>query len=207
MGRPYTGAATVYSSPRLDLSQLRKAGFFTPNAEVRGEWTWNNGDAVAIVTKRNGTEVFMELIYTWTHPLEGTKHDMRQRFDMVRKPSNLGKGEVLYFRCPRTFRLCRILYRAYHARDFRSRWGFSYRLYYPSQVCGKLGRWDEAYWNAERHLKRGKGKRKPGTYLGKPTKRAKRENRLLSQMEHADDKRWSPACWPIRLRGAFTELL
>jgi hypothetical protein len=191
----------------LDLSQLRKAGFFTPNAEVRGEWTWSNGDAVTIVTKRNKAEVYMELIYTWTHPLEGTKHDMRQRFDMVRKPSNLGKGEVLYFRCPRTFRLCRILYRAYHARDFRSRWGFSYRLYYPSQVCGKLGRWDEAYWNAERHLERGKRKRQPGTYLGNPTKRAKRVNRLLAQMERADEIRWSPSCWPLSLRECLSELL
>ena len=62
MGRPYAGTATVYSSPRLDLSQLRKAGFFTSNAEVRGEWTWSNGDAVTIVTKRNKAEVYMELI-------------------------------------------------------------------------------------------------------------------------------------------------
>lgn len=206
MGRPYTGAATVYSSPRLELSQLRKAGFFAPNAEVRGEWTWSNGDAVAIVTQRNKAEVYMELSYTWTHPHEGTKHDMLQRFDMVSKPSNLGKGDVLYFRCPRTARLCRILYRAYHARDFRSRWGFSYRLYYPSQVCGKMNRWDEAYWNAERHIEGTKGKRKPGTYHGKPTRRAKRVERLWSQLERADEIRWSPVCWPVRLRGVFGEL-
>ena len=205
MGRPYTGAATVYSSPRLELSRLRKARFFTPNAEVRGEWTWSNGDAVAIVTNWKGAEVFMELSYTWTHPTDGTKHDMRQRFDMVSKPSNLGKGSVLYFRCPRTARLCRVLYRAYHARDFRSRWGFSYRLYYPSQVCGKLNRWDETYWNAERHLERYAGKRKPSTYRGKPTKRAKRTERLLMDMDRADALRFSPAAWPKRLRGAFVD--
>lgn len=41
-----------------------------------------------------------------------------------------------------------LLYRAYQARDFRSRWGFSYRLYYPAQVCGKLNRWDETYHTA-----------------------------------------------------------
>jgi len=184
-----------------------RAGYFTKEAEVRGSWSWTNGDEVRIFTKRIGAEVCIEMSYTWTHPLTGVPEDVRQRIDMVSKPSNLGKGTVLYFRCPSTGRPCRILYRAYHARTFRSRWGFSYRLYYPAQLCGKLGRWDEVYWNAERHLERGKGKRNPGTYLGKPTKRAKRVERLWEQMERADEIRWSPACWPVRLRGAFKELL
>lgn len=206
MGRPYTGAATVYSSPRLELSRLRKAGYFTKDAEVMGSWSWTNGEAIRILTKRHGAEVFMELSYTWTHPLTGQPEDVRQRIDMVSKPSNLGRGEVLYFRCPRTFRLCRILYRAYHARDFRSRLGFSYRLYYPSQVCGKLNRWDEQHWQAERALNGTKRKRNPGTYRGKPTKRAKRTERLLMDLERTDALRFSPAAWPKRLRGAFVAL-
>jgi hypothetical protein len=98
--------------------------------------TWGNGDAARIFTKWNDSEVFMEVSYSWTHPMDGTKHDIRQRFDMVSKPSNLGKGSVLYFRCPRSARLCRGLYRAYHARDFRSRWGFSYRLIIPPKCAG-----------------------------------------------------------------------
>jgi len=205
MGRPYTGAATVYSSPRLVLSQLRKAGYFTKNAEVRGGWTWDNGDAVGMVTQWEGSEVYMELTYTWTHPHTGEKVDMRQRIDMVSKPSNLGKGTVLYFRCPATGRLCRVLYRAYHARNFRSRWGFSYRLYYPSQTCGKLNRWDHQYWQAERALNGTKGKRKPGTYRGKPTKRAKRTDWLWKELERTDALRFSPAAWPKRLRGSFVD--
>lgn len=206
MGRPYTGSATVYSSPRLELPRLRKARFFTPNADVSGQWTWSNGDSVNITTRWKGAEVFMELSYTWTHPHTGQSEDIRQRFDMVRKPSNLGKGHVLFFRCPRTFRLCRVLYRAYHARDFRSRWGFSYRLYYPSQVCGKLDRWNQVYWDTERVLERMKGKRKPGRYRGKPTKRAQRTARLWEKLDHADEMRWSPAYWPVRLRGALQSL-
>lgn len=206
MGRPYTGSATVYSSPRLELSRLRKARFFTPNAEVRGQWTWSNGDAVGIVTNWKDAEVFMELSYTWTHPTEGTKHEIRQRFDMVSKPSNLGRGHVLYFCCPYTFRLCRVLYRAYHARDFRSRWGFSYRLYYPAQVCGKLDRWNQLYWDTERALDGMKGKRKPGTHLGRPTKRAMRRQRLWEVQGRAEQMRWSPTCMPKRLRGAFAEM-
>lgn len=207
MGRPYTGADTVYSCPRLELSRLRKAGYFTKGAEVSGSWSWSNGDAVNIRTKWHGAEVFMELRYTWTHPHTGEAEDMRQRIDMVSKPSNLGRGEVLYFRCPRTFGLCRIVYRAYHARDFRSRQGFSYRLYYPAQVCGKLNRWDEIYRSTERALEGTKGMRRPGTYRRKPTKRAKRREQLLTQLERADEMRWSPACWPVRLRGAFQGLL
>mgnify|MGYP003374512137 CR=1 FL=1 len=206
MGRPYTGAATVYSSPRLELSGLLKVGYFTKDAEVSGSWTWTNGDAVRIFTKRKGAEVYMELSYTWTDTRSGQREDVRQRFDMVSKPSNLGRGHVLYFRCPQTGRACRILYRAYYARTFRSRWGFSYRLYYPSQTCGKLHRWDETYWSAERQLERSKGKRKAGTYRGKPTKRSKRRERLYTQLERADERRWSLAAWPKRFRGMFTDL-
>jgi hypothetical protein len=44
MGRPYAGTATVYSSPRLELSRLMRAGYFTKEAEVRGSWSWTNGD-------------------------------------------------------------------------------------------------------------------------------------------------------------------
>lgn len=206
MGRPYTGAATVYSSPRLELSRLLKVGYFTKDAEVSGSWSWSNGDAVEIFTKRMGAEVYMELSYTWTDSRSGQREDVRQRFDMVSKPSNLGRGHVLYFRCPQTGRACRILYRAYYARTFRSRWGFSYRLYYPSQVCGKLHRWDETYWSAERHLERSKGHRKPGTYRGRPTKRSKRRERLYTQLEQADERRWSLDCMPKRLREAFKGL-
>lgn len=207
MGRPYTGAATVYSEPRLELSYLRKLGFFEPMAEVTGNMTWTNGDEVRIVTRWNKAEIYMDLSYTWTHPLEGTKHEIRQRFDMVTRPSNLGKGSVLYFRCQRTGRLCRILYRAYHARDFRSRWGFSYRLYYPSQVCGKLNRWDEVYWSTERHLDQFKGRRYPSTFRGKPTKRKARLDRLLVTLDKAEEMRWSLASWPKRLFAGLEEML
>lgn len=203
MGRPYTGAATVYSSPRLELSRLKAAGYFTKDAEVRGSWTWSNGEAVGITTVNKGAEVHMVLSYTWTDPWTGKPEEIHQRIDMVSKPANLGRGTLLYFRCPSTGRLCRILYRAYHARTFRSRWGFSYRLYYPGQVCGKLDRWNTRYWDLERHMEGMKGKRKAGTYRGKATKRAKRREHLLSEWERMEELRWSPASFPKRLRAVF----
>lgn len=203
MGRPSTGAATVYSSPRLELSRLKAAGYFTKDAEVRGSWTWSNGDAVGITTVNRGAEVHMVLSYTWTDPWMGKPENIRQRIDLVSKPANLGRGTVLYFRCPSTGRLCRILYRAYHARTFRSRWGFSYRLYYPGQVCGKLDRWNTRYWDVERHLDRMKGKRKAGSYRGKPTKRAERMERLFAEWIRTEELRWSPASFPRRLRAVL----
>jgi hypothetical protein len=206
MGRPYTGAATVYSSPRLELSRLRKAGYFTKGAITSGSWNWSNGDKIKIVTNWTHAEAYMELIYTWTHPHTGENVDMRQRFDMVSKPSNLGKGTVLYFQCPRTGRLCRIIYRAYHARDFRSRWGFIYRLYYPSQTCAKLERWNERYWKAESELERTQGKRNPGKYRGKPTKRSLKRDRLFAELERTDEMRYSIAAWPKRLHGIFKDM-
>jgi hypothetical protein len=203
MGRPYTGAATVYSSPRLELARLRKAGYFTKDAQVSGSWTWSNGDAVSITTVNKGAEVHMVLSYTWRDPYTGKPEEIRQRIDLVSKPANLGRGKVLYFRCPSTARLCRILYRAYSARTFRSRWGFSYPLYYPGQVCGKLDRSNTRYWDLERHMEGMKGKRRQGTYRGKPTKRAKRREHLLNECERMDELRWSPASFPKRLRAVL----
>jgi hypothetical protein len=145
----------------------------------------------------------MVLSYTWRDPYASKPEEIRQRIDLVSKPANLGRGRVLYFRCPSTGRLCRILYRAYHARTFRSRWGFSYRLYYPGQVCGKLDRWNTRYWDVERHLDRTKGKRRAGSHKGKPTKRAERRERLLDKSNRTEELRWSPASFPKRLRAVL----
>ncbi len=207
MGRPHTGAATVYASPRLELSRLRAAGYFAEDAEARGVWTWTNGDSVGLTTVNKGGEVYMELSYTWTDPHTGQAEEVRQRIDVVSKPSNLGKGTVPYFRCPSTGRLCRILYRAYHARTFRCRWGFSYRLYYPAQLSGTRDRANARYWDIERHLEGMKGKRKPGTFRGKPTKRGKRRTRLIHEQARADDLRLSFMLLPKRLRHLIADIL
>ena len=204
MGRSYTGSSTVYECPRLNLSQLRRAGYFSKDAEVRGAWSWTSGEVVNITTVGKGAEVHMELSYTWTDPYTGKPEEVRQRIDMVRKPSNLGRGTVLYFLCPYTGRPCRILYRAYSARTYRSRWGFSYRLYYPGQVCGKLDRWNTRYWELERHLEGMEQMRSPGTYRGRPTKRAQRWERLLSELDRMELLRWSPASFPKRLRSVLS---
>lgn len=152
MGRSYTGTATVYSTPRLELSRLRKAGYFTKDAEVSGSWTWSNGDAVRITTVSKGAEVHMVLSYTWRDPYTGKPEKIRQRIDLVSKPANLGRGMVLYFRCSSTGRLCPILYWANHLRTFRSRWGFSYRLFCPGELFGKrtdgtpaIGTWSDIW--------------------------------------------------------------
>ncbi len=204
MGRSFTGTSTVYECPRLELSRLRKAGYFAKDAEVRGSWSWTSGEVVNITTVNKGAEVHMDLSYTWRDPYTGKPEEVRQRIDLVRKPSNLGRGSVLYFRCPSTGRLCRILYRAYSARTFRCRQGFSYRLYYPGQVCSKLDRWNTRYWELERHLEGMERMRSPGTYRGKHTKRAQRWERLLSELDRMELLRWSPASFPKRLRSVLS---
>jgi len=206
MGRPYTGADTVYQCPRLELVMLKKAGYFTKGAIVSGKYSWSNGDSIGITTVWNKDDLYMELDYTLTDLSTRQKEKIVQRFDMVTRPSNLGKGSIMYFRCPVSYRLCRNLYRAYHARTFRSRWGFSYSLYYPSQTCGKLSRWDEVHWGAERKLDRLHLKRKTSTYRGIQTKRSKRKERLFEMLERSDEIRWSGMFWPKRLFGALQEM-
>jgi hypothetical protein len=48
-----------------------------------------------------------------------------------------------------------------------------------------------------------KGKRKAGSYRGKPTKRAKRMERLFEEWSRTEELRWSPASFPKRLRAVL----
>lgn len=204
MGRPYTGADTTTSAPRLELPRLLSAGYFIKNAEVSGTWTWSNGDRAEILTHWVGAEVYMDLT-TRFEAHTGEMTEERQRIYLMRKPSNLGRGEVLYFRCPFTLRPCRILYRAYHSRTWRSREAFSYRLYYPAQCLSGWTRHMRRESNVEAKLDRLYSKKVRATYGGKPTRRALRIAQLKEEAQRLALLGWHPMYMPTSLRRAMEQ--
>jgi hypothetical protein len=87
-------------------------------------------------------------------------------------PSNLGKGEILYFICPNTKKRCRKLY--HNSKYFLHREAFKY-LYYEKQNVSKKTRslhfiFDRIYLKDEVFEEQYKKHFKP-YYNGKPTKR------------------------------------
>jgi hypothetical protein len=138
-----------------------------------------------------------------THLSQGGQ--VHERIYMHGVRSNLGRGWVLYFICPRTGKPCRILYRAYHSTRWLSREAFSYRLYYPQQAEPAWGRHPVREANVERKLDRLYSMRATTTYNGKPTRRALHIAKLLAEAEWLALLSWHPSSLPPTLAHALVQ--
>jgi hypothetical protein len=190
MGRYSTGAQTVNAIQRLEISVLKKLGYFDFfKQNIYGYHTqqlsWSNGSVIGIETHHTKEGSFLVLNYTVTDNRTGEKTAMNYKVHIEFKPSNLGKGYVLYFICPVSFRRCRILYRAYGSTYFKAREAYQNRLYYQAQTSSKkyqiIDRFTnvrdkvDAIWESKR--------RKQTTFKGKPTK-------FSLKFEALKEKRW-----------------
>lgn len=208
MGRDSTGAYTTGESLSINLSFLLKKGFLKRGVTRVGELNWTrNGEpcgSIHVVSSwHSGPAPSLTLVYTTTDRTTGEKEDREDPIDMVAVPSNLGKGEVLYFLCPQTGRRCRILYKAYGSRIWKSREAYSNRLYYSCQQVSKRDYFNDRYWTLEKQLEKLYTKRTVRTYRGRVTRRAKRLQRLEQSQAEFDALRWSPAAMPLGLRRSI----
>lgn len=176
MGRYSTGATTVNGAHRIELSKLIKQGYFKYFGDNYGShtqlMTWTDESSISIETVRAKDECYLRLYYTITNNHTGEQTKMDYKVQIEYKPSNLGKGNVLYFICPLSGKRCRILYRAYGSLHFKSREAFTHRLYYETQRSSKkyllLDRFIsmrdkvDKIWESKR--------RTYPTFKGKPTK-------------------------------------
>src|SRR5688572_15643281 len=115
MGRPRTGAWSVYESIRIELPYLLKHGYIKKHCIVSSRLTWTDGrnPVSASVGFKSSylaeNENYIELTYTLTVG-GGEPIACNYRVQLEEVPSNLGKGKVLYFSCHESYRRCRILY-------------------------------------------------------------------------------------------------
>lgn len=150
--------------------------------------SWNIGGepagSVWMMIVNNELERYMEL--SWSQG----ENNYRERVDIVALPSNLGRGEVLYFICPKTIERCRILYKAYGLPLFISREAYrkfyNRRVYYDAQLSGRKERPNTRYWDLDKKINRIKKKRKSYKYKGIPTKRYLRLERLKDRQDIVD---------------------
>ncbi|TKK65429.1 hypothetical protein FC093_20170 [Ilyomonas limi] len=200
MGRPSTGAWTVYESLRIDMPYLLKKGYIKKGSQLYFSLNWCDqrdnptGSITCISSYLNTPEnMYLELIYTLKSRSDGTKTDYRYKVYLCEVDSNLGKGKVLYFLCPQSGKKCRILYKAYDSPIFKSRESYNNRLYYDCQQSSKLNKYNDNYWRIDKHLNAIKkeacnGKR---TYKGILTKKAQRYKKLSLKQWEMDDLRWT----------------
>jgi hypothetical protein len=178
MGRHTTGIITVDQALRLDLWQLIKLGYIKKGCELSGEIVWNNGSRIGYKASYTDSAKYLLLHYTHTNNSTGERNDYDYYVYFDTEPSNLGKGELLYFICPETGIRCRILYNCYGSHVWKARNAYRNRIYYSSQITSKRYYYNTRYWNLEDQLTKIKKGRKSYLYNGRITKKAIRIQKM-----------------------------
>lgn len=157
---------------KFTVADLKRYGYFVPNAYVSGVLSWNNGQS-SISIKVDNIKMVMSLDYV----VDGTK-SMKYDVKIVTRTANIGRGVVRYFVCPKTNNLCRKLY--LNCGVFVSRKAMSGAMY-QTQVDSKEMRF-------YRQLLSEPSKRKYGKeyYRGKLTPYGKRLRRYERYWQRHD---------------------
>ncbi len=200
MGRNHTGAEVTESVERLELSKLIKLGFFRKGCIVNGQLKWTNGDSVGISVDYTEHNPVLNIYYTLTDNSSGKKYPYNYDINLIKRPSNLGKGQVLYFLCPDSGQPCRILYRAYGYHKWKCREAYQNRIYYPTQVSSKRGIYNDKYWLLEHKLQELLKGRRSFTYDGIETKKAAKIRAIIEERNRMEEIRWSEFTMPLAIR-------
>ncbi len=201
MGRNSTGALIIGEIHRIELSYLIKNNFIQKGCTISFTLSWTNGSNISIVSCYYPDDICLQLNYTLTD-LDGKKFKYDYKIYLVERPSNLGIGNVLYFVCPTSGNLCRILYRCYGSHIWKSRFAYRNRIYYSSQISSKLNYYNDRYWELDKTLKKLREKRRNYYYKNSKTKRFKRIEKLEKQQYRFDELRWTIGV-PKRFRHIF----
>ncbi|MBO0938207.1 hypothetical protein J2I47_16765 [Fibrella sp. HMF5335] len=193
---------------RIELSYLLKHQFFVRGKDVARSLSWNrngkpSGDIYVVSHWSKKDTPTLNLMYKTTDRETGEVEQRNDTIYLESVPSNLGKGEVLYFLCPESGQRCRILYRAYDSRIWKSREAYKNRLYYTGQKCSKLDLFNTRYWELDDVIKKIHKERVVETYRGRITRRFARLQELEFKKKCADHMRWSPAGMTLRIRRAI----
>lgn len=183
MGRRSTIPTLLDYCKSVSISDLKQHGLLLPGRSVRANFIWSRGGvkiasiALEVATYPPGPS-YAEFAYFCA------EKTVKYRVSMVSTPSNLGKGEIWYFICPRTGKRCRKL----HLVDTY----FLHRSAEPKALY-ELQTWSkETRLEATLPMYRGLsadhvyselyGKYFKKTYRGKPTKRYIRLLARLSKL-------------------------
>jgi hypothetical protein len=148
-------------------------------------------------------EAYVRLRYTHTDSATGRHSEQDYRIQLQRVPSNLGKGETLYFICPESGRWCRILFMAYGYPRFKSRLAYRHRIYYPTQICSKRARSNTRFFDTKHRLDKLDQMRAAHLYRGRRTKRSMKTYELEVKYWCLDRKRMSAEALGTRLMKAL----
>jgi hypothetical protein len=187
MPKPHTFPTLYDNLKTLSISFLTKHGYLKPNQWQSGIVTWSrNGNRTGSISIRVSTAPetpYLELDY------KCNEAPINYRVRLISTPSNLGKGVVWYFKCPRTGKRCRKLYLAdtyfYHRSAFR---GCMYEKQTQSKKTRFLDKTLGAYFRTDQLFEQLYQKHFKKHYAGKATKKYLRLSKQLEQIKIPDFK-------------------
>ncbi len=179
---------TLYNDVlQINISKLKEWGYLEPGVNSGGNLVWSmNGQETGKISFRiycDPDPLYIELEYRY-------KDEPRKyKVHFTSLESNLGKGEVWYFICPHTLKICRKLYSIggyfLHREAFKN-------IYYESQIRSKRMRLLDKnfgpYFRLDKTYEELHRKYFKSFYAGKPTKKFKRlMNELKAAERHSVD--------------------
>lgn len=179
----YSTFPTLYDEAlQINISKLKLWGYLQPNSWKEGtlNWTRNEQPAGSIsigISTLQGNE-YLHLKY------EFRDEPREYKVQLVRKPTNLGVGEMWFFCCPSTGKLCRKLYSI--GGYFLHRTAFQ-GCFYEKQIQSKYARFLDrnfgSYFKAESLYLERRKKHLKKTYGGKPTKKFLKLSKEIKKAE------------------------
>ena len=165
----------------ISISDLNRWGYLKPDQFRSGEMTWSRGErktgSISFAVFTYPDAPYIELNYSCN------QQPIKYQVKLKSIPSNLGKGVVWYFVCPKTNKQCRKLYLVniyfYHRTAWR---GFLYEKQTYSKKTRKLYKSFDALFGSEKAYEKINGKYFKSEYNGRPTKQYLK---LLSKIEAA----------------------
>ena len=155
MGRYSTGIRTTNGSRKLDLRWMLKNDYFQKGKKIRGSMSWQDDSSSGYESLISEDEKYLRMIYTITDR-KGIETKLDYKIQLVTVPSNLGKGEILYFVCPESNKRARVLYSTYGHHKYIHRDCYlelyGKRLYYNSQSSSKEDYHNTIYFNLKKKV-------------------------------------------------------
>ncbi|OIQ16615.1 MAG: hypothetical protein BM557_09900 [Flavobacterium sp. MedPE-SWcel] len=186
MPKPNTHPILFDNVLQIHIKKLKEWGYINPIKIINATLNWSiNGNkigSISLIVNTTCNNPYLELLYTHS--------DISYNYivNLISVPSNLGKGELWFFICPKTGKRCRKLY----CIDgyFLHRDAFN-GIMYQSQIYSK--KWREMskiygdYFSSERIYEQLYKKHLKKTYRGRPTKKYAKLALQIKKAENISD--------------------
>lgn len=182
MPKPHTYPTLYNEALQISTSKLKEWGYLNSGQIKRGTINWSRNEkptgSISIKVNTNSEQPYIELDYKY----RDEPRNYKIYFTSI--PSNLHKGKVWYFICPKTNERCRKLY----LKDgyFLHREAFSgcmYETQTQSKQTRQLDKTFGAYFKSDTLYRELYKKNFKKTYAGKPTKKYLR---IMKQIQKAE---------------------